>query len=137
MIKRYVYGSIKLKEFPTGYMAEVLAEYSRRMVDICDWEKLYKDILEADREALRQVILKALNAWNGLPIAEAIERIVLEAGQSPETERERLGRKLWESWPKFAATQWGEVLEDVKESYRKGAAVVRAELAKIKEEQKL
>ena len=99
-------------------------------------------IIQADRDetvllCVEAAVTAITEYCKGTVSYEPIREAIYAVAKPPETERERLGRKLWESWPKFAVTHWGEVLEDVKESYRKGAAVVQAELAKIQEEQKL
>ena len=61
-----------------------------------------------------------------------MKKAILNAGKVDER-RERLGRMLWESWPKGVGG-WETQLSAVQDSYIKGAQCVLAEQRKIEEE---
>ena len=114
-------------------------------VDITD--EVAVGIIQADRRAHEEI--SGRNVDRALSAAGCPERFLFAACVAivPETTRERLGRAVREEWVRWAKEQenskpswlipWETLPEDQREVDCRIAKAVRAELAKIKEEQKL
>lgn len=93
-------------------------------------------IINADRDAVRQEcaerFVAEVEAVGGIGMDTT--RFQLAILGKVDEKRERLGRVLWEAYPKFAGP-WDALLESIKEDVRKGAEAVRDEIAKMREEE--
>jgi len=95
-------------------------------------------LIEADREALGEVIIEALKGvvfGGGNKVAAAVRAIA----KPPESTRERLGRALYKAWvaqvcDDMPPAEWHDLTDGSQEQEMEMAAAVQAELALIQEE---
>ena len=96
--------------------------------------KLLNDHTVRVTQACADAYTVKVRAHGGIIVNSYVDAI-LAVVQPQETVRERLGRVLWNA--QYPNGPWDPVPEMVKEQFCDRAAAVQAELAKIKEEQKV
>ena len=90
-------------------------------------------LIEADREALGEVIIEALKGvvfGGGNKVAAAVRTIA----KPPESTRERLARVMWERRP-YRGYSWADATQELRDSWMEDIDAVQAELAKIRKEE--
>ncbi len=129
----------KLK--PVEEVREALGGVPRRTRE--SWDTETDKILQADREAHADKIdhdVVILFAKHGRPadsvLVMGISKTIHAVAAPPETERERLGRVLWEALHPSIDTgiPWCDLDQPTIDKYCTTAATITAEQAKIKEE---